>query len=74
MPTPYDNKEFLNRKDCSRYLECLGLKLAPKTLANLAANNNGGDGPPFVRTRWSKVFYNRAEVEAWAKTQTVKVG
>lgn len=73
MPTPYDNKEYLDRKECAIYLTSLGVKITAKTLANLASNNNAGTGPPFARTRWSRVYYRRDEVKAWAESQTERV-
>jgi hypothetical protein len=73
MALALDQKEFLDRKECARYLEMLGLKIAPKTLSNLAANGNEGDGPPYFQTRWKRVYYKRIEVEAWAKIQTRRV-
>ena len=73
MALGLDQKEFLDRKECARYLEMLGVKLSPKTLSNLAANNNDGDGPPFKRVRWKKVYYRRTEIEAWAKSQITQI-
>ena len=73
MALALDQKEFLDRKECARYLEMLGLRIAPKTLSNLAANGNEGAGPPFHRVRWKRVYYKRIEVEAWAKMQTERV-
>jgi hypothetical protein len=73
MATKYDSQEFLGRKECANYLTALGIDIAPKTLSNLAANNNGGNGPPFIRTRWSKVYYRRTDVDEWAKAQTVHI-
>jgi hypothetical protein len=73
MSTPYDSKEYLDRKECALYLTAIGVKISAKTLANLAANNNAGEGPPLIRTRWSRVYYRRIEVEAWAKDQTERI-
>jgi hypothetical protein len=73
MPSPYDNKEYLDRKECAIHLASLGIKIAPKTLANLASNANAGEGPPFTRTRWSRVYYKRTEAEQWAKAQVERI-
>jgi hypothetical protein len=73
MAISYDQREYLDRKECARYLSELGINIAPKTLANLAANSNAGNGPPFVRTRWSRIYYNRADVKRWADKQTERI-
>lgn len=73
MPTPYDKAEYLDRKECAIYLSDKGFKISAKTLANIAANRNAGDGPPFHRVRWTRVFYKRTEVDAWAAERTEKV-
>jgi hypothetical protein len=73
MASPYDNKEYLDRKECAIYLTSLGIKITAKTLANLASNNNSGSGPPFVRTRWSRIYYRRTAVAEWAKAQMEEV-
>ena len=67
MATPYDRNEYLDRKQCAIYLSDKGFRISAKTLANWAANNNAGDGPPFHRVRWVRVYYKRTEVDAWAE-------
>ena len=73
MASPLDQKEFLTRKECSTYLKEIGCALSVGRLANLASNNNAGGGPPFYRTRWSRVYYRREEVRVWAADQTERV-
>lgn len=73
MAQTLEQKEYLDRKECSIYLKTLGITLSPKTLENLGSNNNAGDGPPFIRVRWKRVYYLRAEVDKWAKKNTVYV-
>ena len=63
----------LSRKEAAAYLESLGVKLAPGTLANMAANNNAGGGPPFTQQRWNRVWYRRGDLDAWAATQLRRV-
>jgi hypothetical protein len=63
----------LSRKEAAKYLTQLGYPITPKTLANLASNNNQGCGPPFLRRGWKAVFYERAELLAWAKSRYTKV-
>ena len=71
--TAYESKEWLSRKECSGYLLCFGLRLSVARLANLASNRNAGGGPPFFRTRWSRVSYKTMEVAEWAKRQTERI-
>lgn len=73
MALALEQKEFLSRKECAQYLATLGLPLKPKTLENLAANNNAGGGPPFTRVRWARTFYKRTDVEMWVKSQTRRI-
>jgi hypothetical protein len=73
MASPFDQKEYLTRGECSAYLETFGIKLGKGALANLASNNNAKGGPPFVRTRWSRIFYRRTAVAEWAKAQMEEV-
>lgn len=67
--------DWLTRKDASAYLGKIGLPMAPHTLANRAANNNRGKGPPFHRLRggWNCVWYKRSDLDAWAKRELVRV-
>lgn len=73
LASPFDGKEFLNRKECALYLSSIGIKMAAQTLANIAANNNQGNGPPLHRTRWTRTYYKRSEVDQWAKAQTERI-
>lgn len=66
----FENKEYLDRKECARYLEFLGMNITAKTLANIA---NLGEGPSYTRVRWKRVYYRRVDVEAWVKSQTQQV-
>jgi hypothetical protein len=73
VPTRFDRQEYLTRGECAEFLKAQGLRMSDRHLANLAANNNAGGGPPFYRTRWSKVFYNRLEVIEWLKKETTYI-
>lgn len=68
-PTKFDRQEYLTRGECAEFLRLQGLRMSERHLGNLAANNNAGGGPPFYRTRWNKVFYNRAHVVEWLKAE-----
>jgi hypothetical protein len=63
----------LSRKEAATYLTSIGCPISPGTLANLAIDDNGGSGPSFTRVRASRVWYSRADLEAWARAQYEKV-
>jgi len=65
--------DWLRPKEAVRYLATLGCCYSYRTLGNLRSNNNAGKGPSFVRIGWSKVRYLKADLEAWAKKQMVRV-
>lgn len=62
--------DWLSTKGASAYLETLGCFVAPKTLANLRVNANAGKGPPFTRTMWKTVRYQRSDLATWAAANT----
>jgi hypothetical protein len=66
-------KDWLSRKEAAIYLSSIGCRISPRTLANLAANNNAGKGPPFKRFRWKLVQYRREDLDAWAKRECVEI-
>ena len=68
-----EEKEWLNRKEASKFLTSLGCPIAPQTLAKYASNNNAGKGPPFTRFRWNRVSYHKTELRLWAARQSIKV-
>jgi hypothetical protein len=63
----------LSRKDAASYLTSIGCPISPKTLANLAAEDNAGGGPPFTRVRQKRVWYSREDLATWAKGQFERV-
>lgn len=63
----------LSRKEAANYLTSIGCPISPKTLANLAAEDNAGGGPPFTRVRRKRVWYWREDLATWAKGHSVKV-
>lgn len=71
MPLPEDT--WLSRKAAALYLTRGGFYITHRTLDMMATHNNAGKGPPFIRTSWKSVRYNQAELDAWAKKQTVRV-
>ena len=67
-------KDVLNRKEAAQLLgELLRRPIAPKTMANWAANKNALAGPPFTRVGWSTVQYRRVDLEEWASRQRVEI-
>ncbi len=67
------DKLRLSRKEAARFLVTLGVKITPKTLTNMAANSNAGGGPPFTRVGWTQVFYEREDLETWARMRMRRV-
>ena len=65
--------DFLSRKEASAYLAKIGCPLSVQTLANLAANQNAGKGPPFLRIRKKIVRYKKTSLDAWAYEHTTRV-
>lgn len=64
-------KELLNRKEAAEHLTALGYPIAPGTLGNLALKKRG---PPYTRFMWKVVTYRRADLEAWARSESVIAG
>lgn len=58
--------EYLTRREASAYLKSIGDPLAVQTLANMAANNNAGGGPPFISIGWRTLRYPKKALNAWA--------
>jgi hypothetical protein len=66
--------DSMSRKEAARYLTALGYRITPKTLTNMASNNNKGKGPPYTRTGWNHpVSYSRFDLDAWFAARTRKV-
>lgn len=59
--------KYLTRKEAAAYLASIGCPLAPKTLANLAANNNAGNGPPFIHRGRGERHYPVSGLREWAQ-------
>lgn len=74
VATKFDKHDYLTRGQTAEYLRAQGMRCSERHLANLAANNNAGNGPPYYRTRWTKVFYSREEVAKWWLEQVERVG
>ena len=58
---------WLNRKEAACFLRHLGLPIEHKTLANLAAKENAGRGPPYTKFSWNAVRYMVKDLRAWAE-------
>lgn len=65
--------DWLSRKDASLYLTAIGCPTSVRALEKRASNNNAGKGPSFTRSSWKCVKYKRADLDAWAQTQVVRV-
>lgn len=65
--------DYLDRKQASAFLRSLGCKVAPQTLANLAANGNAGKGPRFTRMGWNSVLYHKDDLRRWAVSRKIEV-
>ena len=72
MSTSTD-KPRLSRKEAARYLGTLGIRISPQRLANMAANGNAGAGPTFTRIGWSQVFYEREDLDTWARMRMRRI-
>lgn len=68
QPTPW-----LNRKQAAAYLTEAGCSVSPKTLGNLASNENSGKGPAFHRNGWSRVVYHKTDLDTWRQKRLVRV-
>lgn len=69
-----DDKLQFSRKEAARYLTSKGYRITPKTLQNLASNNNKGNGPAFTRMGWNHpVSYERADLDDWLSLKQHKV-
>lgn len=66
-------KDFYSRKEAAAYLTERGYRIAPQTLANLAKNENQGNGPAFERIGWGRVRYARIDLDEWSARKTVRV-
>lgn len=65
---------WLTRKEAADFLthQC-GCPTTPQQLANMASNNNAGNGPPFTRSGWRTVHYLPDELRAWAVRRVKRV-
>ena len=72
MATP-DRDSWLHRKQAAAYLGSLGFAISPRTLGNLAANNNAGKGPPFTRFGWRTLRYRKTDLDNWVRDRATMV-
>lgn len=64
---------WLTRKEAARFLSGLGCIASVQSLANMAAKDNAGKGPPFHRTGVNIVRYLETDLRAWAATRMKRV-
>lgn len=67
------SSDWLSRKEAALFLQYIGLPIEPKTLANLASNNNALHGPPFTRFSWKAVRYRVEDLRSWAEAKQSRV-
>jgi hypothetical protein len=65
--------DWLNRKRAAQFLADLGCPVSTRTLELWASNGNAGKGPPFVRVRTKIIRYLKADLQAWASREIVRV-
>lgn len=70
---PREPKDWLSRKEAARYLTEIGCPIAPKTLANLASNDNAGKGPAYTLIGWGLVRYQIEDLRAWARQRMRRI-
>ena len=71
MPSPEET--WLTRKSAAIYLTRVGRRISNRTLEKMANNNNAGNGPPYVRSAGKRVMYLQSDLDAWAKSQMIRV-
>jgi hypothetical protein len=64
---------WLTRKQAADYLTRRGYPIKARSLERMAANNNGGKGPPFTRFGWKAVGYQRADLDEWRMKRMTRV-
>ena len=68
-----EERIWLTRKEAAEFLTRIGCPISVWTLAQKAANNNAGKGPPFTRSGWKTLRYEPADLRAWAATQIIRI-
>lgn len=58
-------KEYLSRPDAAEFINSLGLKISPKTLAKLASTGGG----PEMRVFCRRVFYKPDQLLEWVNSR-----
>ena len=72
MSAPVDG--YLTRAQAAALLTSWGYPVAVQTLANKAANDNAGNGPPYTTTGWRTIYYTEKDLRAWFEKQRRRVG
>lgn len=63
---------WLTRKEAANFILTLDFPMTAKRLERMAANNNSGGGPPFVRSGWRTVHYHKEEVRNWVDREKAR--
>lgn len=68
------DRDWLSRKEASRWLTERGCPVSPRALEQMASNNNARHGPIYYRNGWSNVQYRADDLEVWRARRMIKVG
>ena len=60
-----DPKEWLTRKEASRYFCARGVPLNPRSLQRMASFEDRRAGPPYTRVRGNLVRYHKSDLDEW---------
>ena len=67
------DKVWLTRKQAAMFLCSLGTGISAGQLGKMACHDNARKGPPFTRSGWNTVRYEREDLRAWAEANSVRV-
>lgn len=71
-PPPKPFPDWMPRKLAARFLQAIGCPISYKTLERMAERSHKRKGPPY-NVVYDRIFYGKADLEAWAKKVTVRV-
>lgn len=60
-----DNRKFLSRPEAAEFINAMGLKISPKTLAKFASTGGGPEMRHFCR----RVFYEPPRLVEWVESR-----
>lgn len=68
-----ETTEWLTRAEAAEYLTGIGVPIKERTLAKYAEDDNAGGGPPFTRSGWRSIRYEKVDLDAWAAKKKRKI-